>query len=68
MTPALWEINFCLLYTFKPSLTYSMPAYWTPIPGPVVAALQASTNLNIGPGQVPFSDYASYFNYECSIT
>ena len=52
MTPALWEINFCLIYTLKPSLTYSMPAYWTPIPGQVVAALQLSTKLNVGPGQV----------------
>jgi hypothetical protein len=65
MTPALWEINFCLIYTLKPSLTYSMPAYWTPIPGQVVAALQLSTKLNFGPGQVPFDRFATFLNYKC---
>jgi len=57
MTPALWEINFCLIYTLKPSLAYDMPAYWTPIPLTVEGALLTSLN-----GQVPYSDYASYFN------
>ena len=63
MTPALWEINFCLIYTLKPSLTYSMPAYWTPIPSQVVAALQLSTKLNVGPGQVSFDRFAMFLNY-----
>src|SRR5262249_7594015 len=57
VTPALWEINFCLIYTLKPSLTSDMPAYWTPIPLTVEGALLTSSN-----GQVPYSDYASYFN------
>ena len=57
MTPALWEINFCLIYTLKPSLAYDMPAYWTPIPRTVEGALLTSPD-----GQVPYSDYASYFN------
>jgi hypothetical protein len=64
MAPPLWEINFCLMYTLKPSLTYSMPAYWTPIPGQVLAALQLSTKLNVGPGQVPFDRFATFLNYK----
>ena len=71
MTPALWEINFCLIYTLKPSLTYSMPAYWTPIPGQVVASPSVkgqSSKLNFGPGQVPFDRFATFLNNKCRIT
>ena len=57
VVPPLWEVNFCLIYMLNPKLAANMPAYWAPIPAPVVAALSASPT-----GQVPFSNYASYFN------
>ncbi|MFL5332401.1 MAG: hypothetical protein ACJ8H8_04305 [Geminicoccaceae bacterium] len=57
MVPSIWEINFMLVYVLNPRLAAKMPAYWAPIPGPVVAALEGSGN-----GRVPFSEYASYFN------
>ena len=56
VVPPLWEVNFCLIYMLSPKLAANMPAYWAPIPAPVVAALSASST-----GQVPFSNYASYF-------
>lgn len=55
MVPPLWEVNFCLIYMLNPKLAANMPAYWAPIPKPVVDALNASTN-----GQVPYSNYAAY--------
>jgi hypothetical protein len=74
MVPSLWEINFCLIYALNPTLAAGMPAYWTPIPPNVVEALEKSAlethgidfvNIpgQISGGQVPFSDYASEFNY-----
>lgn len=57
MVSSIWEVNFTLIYTLNPKLAANMPAYWAPIPGKVVAALRNSPT-----GQVPFSDYASYFN------
>lgn len=57
MASSIWEINFLLIYMLNPNLAANMPAYWAPIPGAVVAALRQSPT-----GQVPFSDYASYFN------
>jgi hypothetical protein len=65
MTPALWEINFCLIYTLNPQLAYNMPAYWTPIPGRVVAALQLSTSKTTEAGQVSVNRYARFLSYEC---
>ncbi|MGW0017428.1 hypothetical protein ACWDUD_03800 [Rhodococcus sp. NPDC003382] len=56
MAPPLWIVNFALLYILKPSLAAAMPAYWAPIPPEVADAVKASPT-----GQVPFKDYASYF-------
>ncbi|MEO9328904.1 hypothetical protein [Gordonia aurantiaca] len=56
MAPPLWLVNFALLYIVKPSLAAAMPAYWAPIPEPVAAAIKASPT-----GQVPWSEYRSYF-------
>lgn len=56
MAPPLWIVNFALLYILKPSLAAAMPAQWAPIPSAVADAITSSPT-----GQVPFSDYASYF-------
>lgn len=54
MAPPLWLVNFSLIYTLNPALAADMPAYWTPIPSDLVAALQANSS-----GQVPYSEFAS---------
>lgn len=56
MAPPLWIVNFALLYILKPALAAAMPAHWAPIPPAVADAVRSSPT-----GQVPFSDYASYF-------
>jgi len=56
MAPALWLVNFMLIYTLNPALAADMPARWTPVPGTVARALLASPT-----GQVRYSRYASYF-------
>jgi hypothetical protein len=56
MAPSVWEVNFCLIYMLNPGLAAKMPAYWAAIPKKVVKALIQSPN-----GQVPFSEYSSYF-------
>ncbi len=56
MVPALWLVNFALIYTLNPSLVAGMPANWAPIPSAVADAIQASPS-----GQVSYSQYASYF-------
>jgi hypothetical protein len=62
MPPALWNVNFCLIYTLNPKLAANMPARWAPIPPPVADAIMMATDANGNPtGQVPFIDYASYF-------
>lgn len=57
MAPALWLVNFILLYTLNPALAADMPAYWAPIPAPVANALLASRT-----GQVPYSEFESAFH------
>ena len=56
MAPALWLVNFTLLYTLNPALAADMPAYWAPIPQAVANAILASPT-----GQVPYSEFASAF-------
>ena len=56
MGPALWMVNFALIYTLNPTLAANMPAYWAPIPPTVAKAILASPT-----GQVKYSNYASYF-------
>jgi hypothetical protein len=55
MVPPIWLVNFALLYILRPSVAAEMPAYWAPIPQPVVDAIVASPS-----GQVPYSEYAKY--------
>ena len=56
MVPALWNVNFCLIYTLKPELAANMPAYWASIPADVADAITKSPR-----GRVHFFDYASDF-------
>ena len=42
MAPALWLVNFILIYILNPALAAHMPAYWTPIPAAVADAILAS--------------------------
>jgi hypothetical protein len=55
MGPALWIVNFALIYTLNPSLAADMPAKWAAVPSGVVQAIE------IGKGRVLYSDVASYF-------
>jgi hypothetical protein len=56
MAPSIWIINFAAVYALNPRLAAGMPARWTPIPGDVVQALEASPT-----GQVPFGQVRSSF-------
>jgi|SRR5581483_2557596 len=56
MAPALWLVNFILIYILNPALAAHMPAYWTPIPAPVARAIRASPT-----GQVPYREFRRYF-------
>lgn len=64
MAPSLWLTNFALLYTLKPEIAARMPAYWTPIPTPVVDGIRNARDK----GFVEYSDYASYFPLPSSWT
>jgi hypothetical protein len=55
MGPALWIVNFALIYTLNPSLAAEMPAKWAPVPTGVVQA------IHDGGGRVPYSQVASHF-------
>lgn len=57
MAPALWLVNFALIYTLNPALAAEMPARWAPIPSTVSDAILASST-----GRVRYSDYASYLH------
>lgn len=60
--PALWNVNFCLIYTLNPKLAANMPARWAPIPAPVAEAIMTATDAGGNlTGQVRFDDYRSYF-------
>jgi hypothetical protein len=56
MAPALWLVNFILLYILNPSLAAAMPAHWAPIPAHVARAILYSPN-----GQVPYGRYQNDF-------
>ena len=56
VAPAMWILNFVLVYMLSPEAARFMPAYWAAIPEDVVSALEESEN-----GQVPYSDYLQYF-------
>ena len=56
MAPALWLVNFTLIYTLNPALAADMPAYWAPIPANVARAILRSPT-----GQVRYSKFESAF-------
>jgi hypothetical protein len=56
MAPTIWVTNFLLIYTLNPKLAALMPAYWSPIPDAVSAAIASSPS-----GQVSYSSFQSYF-------
>ncbi|HET8928230.1 MAG TPA: hypothetical protein VFN24_10455 [Microbacterium sp.] len=62
MVPSIWIVNFILVYVLNPKVAAKMPGWWTPIPEDVVQALQSTANDPVNPGQVRYSDYASYFS------
>lgn len=57
MAPALWFVNFTLMYTVNPRMAAKMPALWTPIPAKVALAIAESRT-----GRVPYSEYESSFS------
>jgi hypothetical protein len=56
MAPALWLVNFILIYILNPTLAAFMPAHWAPIPANVAHAIRLSPT-----GQVSYSKYESSF-------
>lgn len=54
MGPALWIVNFSLIYTLNPSLAAELPAKWAALPAAVVQA------IHDGGGRVPYSQVDSY--------
>jgi hypothetical protein len=57
VAPAMWILNYILNYILEPETARFYPSTWTAIPQPVVDALADPE----GNGQVPYSDYMSYF-------
>ena len=56
VTPAIYLVNFLLLYMANPDLAAYMPAYRAPIPQPVVDCLEQN------PTGCPYADYKRYFD------
>ena len=56
MAPALWIVNFTLIYTLNPKLAANMPAKWTPVPANVAVAM-----LQRASGRLRYGKYASSF-------
>src|SRR5213596_440316 len=56
VTPAIYLVNFVLLYMANPDLAAYMPAYRAPIPQPLVDCLDQN------PMGCPWADYRRYFD------
>ena len=56
LTPAIYLVNFVLLYMANPDIAAYMPAYKAPIPQPVVDCLEQN------PTGCPYADYHQYFD------
>src|SRR5438128_8927705 len=57
VTPAIYLVNFVILYMANPDLAAYMPAYKAPIPQPLVDCLEQNPT---GTG-CPYADYRQYF-------
>src|SRR3954449_2580117 len=55
VTPAIYLVNFVLLYVANPAIAAYMPAYKAPIPEAVVDCLEQN------PTGCPYADYRQYF-------
>lgn len=62
MGPALWVVNFALIYTLNPTLAAEMPAKWAPIPAAVVDAFNTKDSAGQLPGRLLYSSVASDFS------
>src|SRR5947208_10153436 len=56
VTPAIYLVNFIILYMANPDLAAYMPAYKAPIPQPLVDCLEQN------PMGCPWADYRQYFD------
>src|SRR5215208_7334767 len=56
LTPAIYLVNFLLVYMANPDIAAYMPAYKAPVPQPVVDCLEQN------PTGCPYADYRQYFN------
>jgi hypothetical protein len=56
LTPAIYLVNFLLLYMANPDLAAYMPAYKAPIPQQIVDCLEQN------PTGCPYADYRRYFD------
>src|SRR5438876_8487304 len=56
VTPAIYLVNFMILYMANPDLAAYMPAYKAPIPQPLVDCLEQN------PMGCPWADYRQYFD------
>lgn len=56
VAPAMWILNYLLVYALNPEKARFFPAYWEPIPEEVVTAIEESEN-----GQVAYADFMDLF-------
>lgn len=56
VTPAIYLVNFVLLYVANPDIAAYMPAYKAPIPQPVVDCLEQN------PTGCPYTEFRRYFD------
>lgn len=56
VAPAMWNLNYLLVYALDPEAARYFPAYWESIPEEVVSAIQESPN-----GQVAYADFMDFF-------
>ena len=57
VAPAMWILNYLLVYALDPEVARFFPAYWEPIPEEVVTAIEESEN-----GQVAYADFMELFS------
>lgn len=60
LTPAVYLVNFLLLYVANPSVAANMPAYMASLPSPVYDCLEAN------PRGCPYADFSDLFGFNRS--